>query len=53
METLHYFTQPAERYGDVPLGEEASVLHLVRTESNDHEDRAEPREVRSLDAWRG
>jgi hypothetical protein len=42
-----------DRYDDVPLGAEASVLHLDFSERNDHENRAEPRQAVSLDAWRG
>jgi len=53
MENLLSLPQTAEPYRDVPLGAEALVSHLVLTERNDHEDRAEPRQAVSLDAWRG
>jgi hypothetical protein len=53
MENLPPLAPTAEPYRDVPLGAEAFVLHLVLTERNDHEDRAEPRQTASLDAWRG
>ena len=53
METLTLAPVNEEPYGDVPLGVEAFVSHPFATERKDHEDRAEPREIRSYDAWRG
>ena len=53
METLTLTPVTQDRYGDVPLGAEASVYHVALPERNDREERTEPRQTVSLDAWRG